>query len=315
MQVSGAEAAYSKEKGISTHADTRVSQTSFSPGGGGDGQIDHADSQGNIVTSNIGTGPGEVDPGLAKGVLGADTSTVGFAKEEYSPQEIEKGYTDEGVKLSQVGAGKYMTKAEMYSTGLIEKNPETGEDVQGRYRVNENTGEFERTDMSFADHWKNAPEALKYSPTLRLLYAGGKNIGEWMGKKGFEGYNEAGLKTNKWGFLTGGSDSKYRTNLSTGIIGSGDNESRQMMNELAPEAPYIVSGTTKPTNSVAANWYQSLGTTSTNQNQFSFANELAAAKAKQASILGNQSAVGWLAVNQSPFYNFLKEKKLDKGIL
>ena len=29
MQVSGAEAAYSQEKGISTAADTRVSQTSF----------------------------------------------------------------------------------------------------------------------------------------------------------------------------------------------------------------------------------------------------------------------------------------------
>ena len=29
MQVSGAEAAYSKEKGISTYADTRVSTSSF----------------------------------------------------------------------------------------------------------------------------------------------------------------------------------------------------------------------------------------------------------------------------------------------
>jgi len=298
MQVSGAEAAYSQEKGISTHADTRVSSTSFSPGGDG----------GNVSQDTGGvhyTGP----------TMGPDTSTVGFAKEEYSPQEIEKGYTDEGVKLDQVGAGQYMTKAEQYSTGLIEKDPETGEDVQGRYRVNENTGELERTDMSFSEHWKNAPESLKYSPTLRLLYASGKNIGEWMGKKGFEGYNEAGLKTNKWGFLTGGGGSKYRTDPSTGIIGGGDNESRQMMNELAPQAPYIVSGTTQPTNSPAANWYQSLGNTSTSQNQFSFATELAAAKAKQAGILGNQSAVGWLAVNQSPFYNFLKENKLDKGIL
>ena len=298
MQVSGAEAAYSQEKGISTHADTRVSSTSFSPGGDG----------GNVSQDKGGvhyTGP----------TMGPDTSTVGIAKEEYSPQEIEKGYTDEGVKLDQVGANQYMTKAEQYSTGLIEKDPETGKDVQGRYRVNENTGEFERTDMSFADHWNNAPGALKYSPTLRLLYASGKNIGEWMGKKGFEGYNEAGLKTNKWGFLTGGGGSKYRTDPSTGIIGGGDNESRQMMNELAPEAPYIVSGTTAPTNSPAANWYQSLGNTKTSGFTFSFATELAAAKAKQAGILGNQSAVGWLAVNQSPFYNFLKERKLDKGIL
>ena len=34
MQVSGAEAAYSNEKGISTHSDTRTSTTSYSGGGG-----------------------------------------------------------------------------------------------------------------------------------------------------------------------------------------------------------------------------------------------------------------------------------------
>ena len=316
MQVSGMEAAVSKEKGISTHADTRVSKSSFSPGGG-DGPQD----KGGVHDTGLQLGPDTstvgqyADVGLKTDASGKTTLQANANITDYSVSEIEKGYTDEGVKLSQVGAGKYMTKEQMYNTGLIEKDPETGEDVQGRYRVNENTGELERTDMSFSEHWKNAPESLKYSPTLRLLYASGKNIGEWMGKKGFEGYNEAGLKTNKWGFLTGGGGSKYRTDPSTGIIGGGDNESRQMMNELAPQAPYIVSGTTQPTNSPAANWYQSLGTTSTNQNQFSFANELAAAKAKQAGILGNQSAVGWLAVNQSPFYNFLKENKLDKGIL
>ena len=184
MQVSGAEAAYSQEKGISTHADTRVQQQSFSPGGDG----------GNVSQDTGGvhdTGP----------VIGPDTSMVGKAEgaygapidKDYSVSEIEKGYTDEGVKLSQVGAGKYMTKEQMYNTGLIEKDPETGEDVQGRYRVNQNTGDLERTDMSFAEHWKNAPDTLKYSPTLRLLYAGGKNIGEWTKKKGFEGYTEAGL--------------------------------------------------------------------------------------------------------------------------
>ena len=87
------------------------------------------------------------------------------------------------------------------------------------------------------------------------------------------------------------------------------------MNELAPEAPYIVSGTTQPTNSPAANWYQSLGNTKTSGFAFSFANELKAAKTKQASILGNPSAVGMLAVNDSPFYNWLKTNNLDKGIL
>ena len=49
--------------------------------------------------------------------------------------------------------------------------------------------------------------------------------------------------------------------------------------------------------------------------KFSFENEYAAAKAKQKALLGTSSAIGQLAVNQSPFYNWLKDKSLNKGIL
>ena len=288
MQVSGAEAAYSQEKGISTHADTRVSDRSFSPGGeGGGGSGDHR---------TLSTGP--------------DTSTVGIAAPSYSASEIEKGYTNTGEKLSNVG-GTYMTKGQMYSTGVIEKDPTTGKDVQGRYTVNPNTGDFERTDMSFGDHWKNAPDALKYSPTLRLLYASGKNIGEWAGKKGFEGYNEAGLKTgNVWG----GSGLGGNGNNNTGGNGGGDGE-RARMNTIAPHAPYIVSGITKPPTSSAQNWYQGLGGSNTNSNAFNLPTEFAAAKSKQAAILGNSSSVGRLAANQTPYFNFLQKHSLTKGIL
>ena len=299
MQVSGAEAAYFTEKGISTHADTQVSDRSFSPGGG--------------EGPSYGHGEGQVDPGFQQANTSprADTSTVGMAKRTYSNAEIEKGYTNEGVKLDQVGAGQYMTKAEQYSSGLIEKDPETGQDVQGRYRVNPNTGDFERTDMSFGDHWKNAPEALKYSPTLRLLYASGKNIGEWTGKKGFAGYDESGLKT---GNIWGGSGSGGDGNNNTGGNG-GDGGERARMNTIAPHAPYIVAGTTKPTNSPAVNWYQGLGGSSTNPNSFNLATEFAAAKTKQAAILGNSSAVGMLAANQTPYFDFLQKHSLTKGIL
>jgi len=69
MQVSGAEAAYSTEKGISTHADTRVSRESFSPGGGG------WRDPGSQTTGDAG---GVHDTGPQ---LGPDTSTVGMAKE------------------------------------------------------------------------------------------------------------------------------------------------------------------------------------------------------------------------------------------
>jgi len=288
MQVSGAEAAYSQEKGISTAADTRVSRDSFSPGG--EGQV--RGDQGGVHD----TGP----------QLGPDTSTVGDAAPTHSASEIEKGYTDTGEKLSNVG-GKYMTKSQMYSTGVIEKDPETGKDVQGRYRVNPNTGEFERADLSFGEHWANRPNAIKYSPTLSLLYAGGKNISEFFKNKGFKGYNEAGL-------VTGTSWKSGGTNGGNGGGGNGMSES-QMMHAVSPHAPFIVSGTTAPSTSAAANWYNTLGGSGTNPTGFNLANEYAAAKAKVSQTLKTSSAVGQIAVGNSAFYNFLKDNSLNKGIL
>ena len=308
MEVSGMEAAVSKEKGIHTHADTRHQSTSYSGGDGGNNvSVDKGGPHytGPTMGPNYNTGTVEnfrVNPTTGKITGGA-----------WSDSEIEKGYTDEGEKLDQVGAGQYMTKAQQYSTGLIEKDPETGKDVQGRYKVNENTGQIERADMTFSEHWANAPESIRMSPALRFLYASGKNIGEWMGKKNFKGYNEAGMSTDPYGWLKGDS-SKFEKD-SRGIIGGGDNESRQIMNQLAPSAPYTVAGTTAPQSSVAGNWYKNLGSQTNNGFGFSFAKSYAAAKTKQAGILGNPSPVGWLAVNQSPFYNFLKARNLDKGIL
>ena len=161
--------------------------------------------------------------------------------------------------------------------------------------------------LSFKEHWDNIGQqspALKFSPTLRFLAAAGRNIGEFL--------------TTDYGTY------KYAGKDSGGLLGSiglsGNTLTQAQINSdamkaIAPEAPYIVSGITKPTNSPAANWYQSLGQTNTSGFTFSFANELAAAKAKQASILGNPSPIGQLAVSNSPFYNWLKERSLDKGIL
>ena len=87
------------------------------------------------------------------------------------------------------------------------------------------------------------------------------------------------------------------------------------MNAVAPHAPYIVSGTTKPTDSPAQKWYQSLGASSTNPSGFNLATEYAAAKAKVATISGTSTPVGQLAVNETPYFNFLKKHNLNKGIL
>jgi len=294
MQVSGAEAAYSSEKGISTHADTRTSTTSYSGGGG----------EGNNTRPNPHTESGTSKTSRS---LGPDTSTVGIAAPDtnYSDSEIEKGYTDEGEKLANVN-GTYMTKQQMYNTGIIEKDSETGQDVQGRYTVNPNTGELERADMTFSEHWANAPEAIKLSPALRFLYASGKNIGEYFKNKNFQGYNEAGLRGVKGNAALG-----YGVGTQESLLTTDAERDSNIMRDLAADAPYIVSGTQKP-DSVAANWYKNLGS---GGNEFFFSKGYADAKAKQQSILGNPTAVRYLAVNESPFYDWLKTNSLDKGIL
>ena len=62
-------------------------------------------------------------------------------------------------------------------------------------------------------------------------------------------------------------------------------------------------------------WYSSLGNTSPSGFTFSFQKQLNEAKSKQNIILNNSSSVGQLAVNKSPFFDFLKTSSLNKGIL
>ena len=179
---------------------------------------------------------------------------------------------------------------------------------QGKITVNQRDAEPELTeqherdvtrDLDFEEHWNLAPKAIRWSPTLRFLYASGKNLGEWASKKGWT-----------W-------------NSGTGKIYDNNNNEvgeRHLMNTAAPDAQGLVSGqsntqTTSGSYS-ASQWYANLGNTNTTgSNPFSFRTAFADAKAKQQAILGNPSAVRQLAVNESPFYNWLKENSLNKGIL
>ena len=173
--------------------------------------------------------------------------------------------------------------------------------------------------LSFQEHWKNAPivqPALKYSPTARLLYAAGKNAAEWLtsdygtSRYGAQPGTGSGPAVDQGGILGRASGL-----LSGSGTVSGASDERGAMNLLSPAAPYIVAGTRMPTDSPAANWYQNLGLTSTNPLGHSLATEYAAAKQNVKNTLGTASSVGWLAVNDSPFYNWLKDNSLDKGIL
>jgi hypothetical protein len=203
---------------------------------------------------------------------------------------------------------------EQQDTYQDEMNKSKGtEDVNySFYKGNEGT-----TNLSFGEHWKDAVvkhPALKYSPAARFLYTaaltGKENLTTDYGtsKYGGPGTDQGSWWGRAKGLLEGTGGGSITEQ------GEGSNE-RAAMNIIAPHAPYIVSGTTAPTNSPAANWFSNLGKTSTNPGTFDLATEYAAAKSKVSQTLGTPSAVGQLAVNQSPFYNWLKDNSLDKGIL
>ena len=321
MQVSGMEAAISKEKGISTHADTRTSSSSYS---GGEGPHD----QGGV--HNTGLQKGEY-AGVTPSMSSINPKTGKFESGGFVDAEDEYLEPDKDHWIAtQKAIGK--TNKELRDKGLdksdwtdwtkeqqdayqLEMNKLKG--TEGKrysfYKGNEGT-----TNLSFGEHWKDAVvkhPALKFSVLGRFLYTAGQTLGEnlttdygtWRyGAKEGTGSGRP-VDGGGWLGLLGGSGSGDNTN----VIGD-----REAMNIIAPHAPYIVSGTQPPPGgSPAADWYASLGKSSTSGFQFSFSDELKAAKAKQAGILGKSSAVGQLAVNQSPFYNWLKQNKLDRGIL
>ena len=182
-----------------------------------------------------------------------------------------------------------LSKEEAYRQGKIT--------VDQRDADPELTEQHERDvtrDLDFEEHWNLAPKALKWSPTLRFLYASGKNIGEWAKNKGWNWNPGTGTITDDQGNNVG---------------------ERNLMNIAAPDAPGLINNTeTTLPDSEAAKWYTNLGNNA-GSNPFSFSTAFADAKAKQQTILGNPSAVRQLAVNESPFYNWLKENSLNKGIL
>ena len=271
---------------------------SSSDGGGGGNQ--HASAKA-AMTGNAAYS-GSTKPSQPPG--GGATSRGSGRDVSHTPDRISRiaGGQEPGYR-AQDSQPFGLSKEEAYRQGKITVDQRDADAVLTEQHERDVT-----RDLSFGEHWANRPDSIKWSPTLSLLYAGGKNIGDFASKKGFQGYNEAGLRTgNFFGGSTFGGDGNNNT-------GGGDGE-RQRMNVIAPHAPYIVSGITKPPTSPAQNWYQGLGNSSTNSTAFNLATEFAAAKTKQAAILGNSSAVGKLAANQTPYFDFLQKHSLTKGIL
>ena len=87
---------------------------------------------------------------------------------------------------------------------------------------------------------------------------------------------------------------------------------REFVRQLTPLAPYAIRGEIAP-ESQALNWYKNLGENT--QTAFNFSEGYATAKARQQGILGTPSPIRYHAVSESPFFSFLKDNSLNKGIL
>jgi len=117
--------------------------------------------------------------------------------------------------------------------------------------------------------------------------------------------------SNLSGLLDNGSTTPPST-TNTGGEGDEPNSGINISNIVAA-APSIIQGNTQEP-SVAAAWYKNLGTTS-GWDPFSTNSLFKNARAKQQSILGTATGIGQMAVNESPFFNFLKDNSINKGIL
>ena len=163
----------------------------------------------------------------------------------------------------------------------------------GDYRWNADTQSFDRrTDYTFKEHWDRAPDAIKWSPTLRLLWATGANLSE--GFPSIKGVDD----------VTGGEGGGEGTVVTPNSISSATMSTSENTTYTSPAATWFAA-MKAPNNQTLAGF-----------TPFNLSAAYAAAKANVAQTLGTPSPIGWAAVNSnSPFYNFLHTNSLNKGII
>ena len=306
MEVSGYEAAMSNEKGISTNAESQTGSTSGYNG-----------SDGGWAANN--TAPDTSTVGIAGGNVDSEDEYDAPDRDHYNQtqKEITQAITGKDGLGDNYQADWSDLSKDQQEQYQLEMNKVKGTEGKNYSFYAGNEGTINNT---FAENWKDAvvtSPALKYSPTLRFLSAAGKTVKQnattsyGTGDYGSDPNEASGMgqAVDQGGWLGKISSGQ----ASQDFIGTP--QGRDAMNEIAPHAPYMISGITKPTDSPAANWYANLGKSSTNPGGFNLATEYATAKAAISTKLQSRGPIGMLAVSDSPYYDWLKTNKLDKGIL
>jgi len=301
MQVSGMEAALSSEKGISTHADTKTGSTAgYTGSDAGWAANDNSYAGVTPSMSSINPNTGKFEKG---GFVDSDDEYDEPDKTHYNQTQKDIRNVNKTLRENnQIDTKMSKEEYDKFNKDLNEYYGTENERYEPYGRAGKGT-----VNLTFKEHWDNVgmqSPTMSKSPTLRFLAASGRNISEYL-TSDYGTYKYAGPGTDSGGLLgnfggTGG------TQVSR--------QDREIMRNIAPEAPYIVSGIAKPSNSPAANWFNNLGNTSTSGG-FDLATEYAAAKNAVSQTLNNRGPMGMLAVSDSPYYDWLKTKNLDRGIL
>ena len=296
MQVSGMEAALSKEKGISTYSDTTIARR----------ERDNYSSMDNeeqaAYDANVGTYKGVTPSDAGINPQTGKFESGGFADSDDEYDAPDKDHYKQTQRQIKTTSGKVvdttMSKEEYdkFNKELNEYYGTEGVKYEPYGRAGKGT-----VNLTFKEHYNNVitqNPALKLSPVLAFLSAAGRNVNEYL-TSDYGTYKYAGPGTDSGGLLGSGERTRVRND-------------REIMRNLAPDAPYIVSGLDQPDSSPAADFFANMNK---NKNELFFQDQYDSAKVKMQGILGNPSPMRYLAVNESPFYNWLKDNSLDKGIL
>ena len=175
--------------------------------------------------------------------------------------------------------------------------------VAGSWSENKKTGKFEFTPStdtitSFSDNLKANLKSSPFgylTPTSTMLATGIQTL-------------TANAMMGNLGFNVNRGDRGQNNNQSD--RGEGNNQTQAFQNQLTALAPYLLTNTVAPKSQVL----EYFSNKNTNSN-FDFAKDYASAKSKVSQTLNNRGSMGMLAVTDSPYYDWLKTKNLDKGIL
>ena len=259
---------------------------------------------GEITDATYDAKTGQVDIKQTPGVVNTEqyqTSSLGAFLDSPDVSEKEKIDTLDRIQAlenSNIVGSKLSNLETDFVLGNLTKSLDN---IKSDSKYNDLTSKIDLEGKTVAKDFQDAP--------LETFFKSGGILGSII-RAGFDQY-----KNNQVLELLGytGKTIKYNPD------GSGDfnytgypniNVGRDEVNTLAPMAPYAVQGTT-PLPSVAQKYFDQLPQGS----GLSFQAAYDAAKTKVNQTLGNPSAMGLLAVNESPFYDFLKIRGLDRRIL